>query len=107
MDLNFQLVEEPDIKGYGSIIAALLKEQGKVGGDLSKKHARCKLLCLVSIDDRPVGMGAIKEPTLSDFKAEKADLPALADDFSAELGYIYVPNEHGGNGYASAAVVAT
>lgn len=102
MKIEYELVERRDIDdGIRAVVASLLKEQGKVMGDASRKADRCKHLCIVRKDGHPIGMGAIKEKTDSDFGRGKADLPDLSIAFESELGYFYTADGHEGMGIAS------
>ena len=49
----------------------------------------------------PIGIGAIKPKTNSDFDEQKADLSRLFDDFNWELGYLFILDQHQGNSIAS------
>jgi hypothetical protein len=89
---------------HRTILAEMLREQGKVRGDFDKKIDRCRILCIASIDSHPVAIGAIKESTKSDFDSAKADLPALADEFEWELGYLFTRPASKDKGLASQVV---
>lgn len=83
------------------VFAALLRKQGKVKGDLSKKADRCKIVGIARVDGAAVAIGGIKKKTDSDFSEGKAGVPDLAEAFDWELGYLYTEAEQCGRGIAS------
>ncbi|MCX2680971.1 GNAT family N-acetyltransferase [Galbibacter sp. EGI 63066] len=102
MIIQYDIIKRIDfLDSHRRTFGKLLKEQGKVEGDFSKKADRCKLIGIASVNDKPVAIGAIKPKTKSDFDSIKADLASLSDDFEWELGYIFTQKEHLGNGIAS------
>jgi len=101
MRIEFQILIKNEITdSVRETFGEALNQQGKVQGNLSEKADRCKLLCIARIDDEVVGIGAIKPKTESDFSEQKADLSKLADDFNAELGYLYTNPDHARKGIA-------
>ncbi len=91
MTLKFELIRKIDFKEkHRELFADMLKKQGKVQGDFSKKLDRCKLACFVYIDAKLIAIGAIKPKTNSDFSKDKANLSVLSHEFEGELGYIYI-----------------
>lgn len=87
-----------------STLTQMLREQGKVQGPYENKIDRCRLLCVATLDGQLVGIGAVKQKTASDFDADKANLPELADEFQWELGYLYTRPQYEGQGVASKVV---
>lgn len=83
------------------VFAALLRKQGKVKGDLSKKADRCKIVGIARVDGTAVAIGGIKKKTESDFSEGKAGIPDLAGAFDWELGYLYTEADQCGRGIAS------
>lgn len=105
MKTEYEIIHKTDFnKTHREIFAKKLEEQGKIQGNLSSKVDRCKLICIVKIDDSPVAIGAIKQKTLSDFDSQNAGLPELSDKFEWELGYLYTQKEYRRRGIASAIV---
>jgi GNAT superfamily N-acetyltransferase len=103
--IDFRLLEKTEFtENHRTLLADMLREQGKVQGDLSCKIDRCRFLCVADVDDQPAAIGAIKEMTKSDFDSTKADLPALANEFQWELGYLFTRPAHEGKGLASQVV---
>ncbi|MCD8406298.1 GNAT family N-acetyltransferase [Tenacibaculum dicentrarchi] len=105
MTLEFKIIQkenltESDIKTF----ADLLKEQGKVTGNLNLKADRCKFICLVFKDKNPIGIGGIKKKTKTDFNEQKAFLMSLENQFEWELGYLYTNPKFNGLGIASSIV---
>ncbi|WP_319500717.1 GNAT family N-acetyltransferase [uncultured Draconibacterium sp.] len=86
------------------VVAHLLKEQKKVQPPYEEKADRCKVICVVFDDERPVALGAIKIKTKSVFGRDKANVPELSNKFDDELGYIYVKSKYEGQGIASKVV---
>lgn len=83
------------------VFATLLRKQGKVQGDFSKKADRCKIVGIARVDGTAVAIGGIKKKTESDFSNEKAGIPDLARAFDWELGYLYTEEDQCGRGIAS------
>lgn len=79
----------------------LLEEQGKVHNPSVEKVKRCKLIAMGFSWGKPVAIGAIKPKTATDFGADKANLPDLANDYDWEAGYFYTHPEHQGKGFSS------
>lgn len=101
MKIEFEIIAKEELTdSIRGIFAAALKQQRKVKGNLQKKADRCRLLGIAKIDGEVVGIGAIKSKTNSDFTAQKANIPELADDFKWELGYLYTYPEHARKGIA-------
>ena len=102
MVLTFELIHKKDITdSHRKIFADLLEKQGKVGGDYQIKADRCKTICIVTCDNIPVAIGAIKEKTKSDFSSAKANLVNLENLFEWELGYLYTSQSMTGKGIAN------
>lgn len=102
MILTFEIIQKENIiDKHRKIFAELLKKQGKVGGDYQKKADRCKTICIVTCDNLPIAIGAIKEKTKSDFSSAKADLLNLEKLFEWELGYLYTDKSMTGKGIAN------
>ena len=102
MEITYRIVHKKDFDAsHRDALSSMLQQQGKVGGDLSQKIDRCKLICIASVGDELAAIGAIKEKTESDFSDEKAGLPELSDDFEWELGYFYTQEKYTGKGMAS------
>lgn len=102
MNIEYQIILKENITDSHRIIfSRLLKEQGKVKGDLAKKADRCKIICLVLINDNAVAIGGIKVKTAINFSAEKANLPEVSEHFEWELGYLYTNPDFTKKGIAS------
>ncbi len=86
---------------HRQLFSDMLKEQGKVKGKLNTKADRCRFICIAKIDGKPVGIGAIKERTESDFNENKSGLVHLKDEFEWELGYLFTQEAVAGRGIAS------
>lgn len=82
------------------IFAGMLKQQGKVQGNMLEKADRCTFLCLARVDGSPASIGAIKVKTNSDFSDQKSGLSDLKRDFEWELGYLYTDPKYTGKGIA-------
>ena len=102
MKIEYQIIHSEEFNSdHRKLVAEMLAEQGKVKGNLKDKIDRCKLLCIVKVDDKVVAIGAIKKQTKSDFNSEKAGLPSLSDEFKWELGYLYTRPDYGRKGVGS------
>jgi len=102
MNIEYQIILKENITdSHRNIFSQLLKEQGKVKGDLTLKADRCKMICLVLIDNNVVAIGGIKVKTPSDFSTENANLPEVSKHFEWELGYIYTMPDFTKRGIAS------
>jgi RimJ/RimL family protein N-acetyltransferase len=105
MTLEFKIILKENLtESDRQTFADLLKEQGKVKDDLILKADRCKFICIVSKNKKPIGIGGIKEKTKSDFTEQKAYLMSLANQFEWELGYLYTNPKYNGLGIASSIV---
>jgi hypothetical protein len=95
MNIEYEIIIRADISDAVRLaFAKALELQGKVKGDLSTKADRCKIICLAKVNEKVVGIGAIKVATEADFSAEKAAIPKLKADFQWELGYMYTYEEY-------------
>lgn len=102
MSLKYEIIYNDEINdNHRTVFGDLLKRQGKVKGDLSKKADRCKFICIVTLDENPIAIGGIKPKTIDDFQKDKADLTELAVSFEWELGYLYTDTKHSKKGIAS------
>jgi GNAT superfamily N-acetyltransferase len=102
MKIEYQIIQKKELEDtHRQIFADMLGKQKKVKGDLTTKADRCKMICIVTIDDKPVAIGAIKQKTESDFTAKKAAVPELSKEFEWEFGYLYTEKEYVGRGIAS------
>jgi len=70
----------------------LLKEQGQVLNPDLDKIKLSKTLCVVYWDNKPIGIGAIKQVYKTPFV--KAKVHELAEKFDYELGYLYIVNNN-------------
>jgi hypothetical protein len=70
------------------IFRQLLIKQGQVADPSIKKINSCPYLCIAYLDGDPVGIGAIKEVYKAPF--EYAGQKSIAEEFSFEMGYLYV-----------------
>jgi GNAT superfamily N-acetyltransferase len=105
MKIDYQIIEKKDlIDDHRSLFASMLAKQNRVNGNLFSKADRCKFICIAKVGSKPVGIGAIKKVTKSDFDVNKANLPDLRNDFKWELGYIFVSDDFSNNGIASTIV---
>ncbi|MCG7862022.1 MAG: GNAT family N-acetyltransferase [Candidatus Thiodiazotropha endolucinida] len=101
MKIEYEIVLKGNLTDdIRNVFAGMLKQQGKVQGELQKKADRCKLLGIARISGKPVSIGAIKVKTSSDFSEEKSGLSDLSNDFEWELGYLYTDPKHTGKGLA-------
>ena len=91
MTLEFKIILNEKLKESDKqTFADLLKEQGKVKGNFISKAERCKFICIVYKDKKPIGIGGIKKKTESNFTTEKASLMNLANKFEWEYNYTKV-----------------
>lgn len=82
---------------YREAFLALLRKQGQVVNPTMEKINQSSWLCIAHDGATPIGIGAIKHVSKSGFR--KAKVATLADDFSLELGYLYVePKRYEGLG---------
>lgn len=97
MRFTFVIYEPSQItQELANTFAELLKEQNKITGDFSKKAFRCSNICFVYEGGTVVAMAALKPPTQSVFRSNKANTPDLWS-IAIELGYIYVRSNYRGN----------
>jgi hypothetical protein len=75
----------------------LLKKQNQVDNPSLEKINSCPFICIVSIDNEAIGIGAIKKVSKTPFK--KAGIDELKDSFELEIGYLFVDNNSNGNAY--------
>src|SRR6266508_940896 len=102
MKITYHIIDKKDFdENHRKIFATMLKQQGKVQGDLDQKLDRCKLICIVYVENDVAAIGAIKQKTELDFSPEKAGLPELASNFEWELGYFYTQEKYVSRGIAS------
>ncbi len=102
MKVEFEVIEKDDLEGsHRQLFAKMLRIQGKVQGDLTKKADRCKCICIASIDGEVVAIGAIKKKTDSNFTNNKAGTPELSEEFEWELGYLFTNPDFQGRKLAS------
>ena len=73
---------------------SLLKLQGKVSNPNFEKVESCPFLCIASIDDKIIGIGALKQIYKDPF--DKAGVADLKSEFNLELGYLYVLDNQNG-----------
>lgn len=100
--LSFEIVTIKEIsKPDAEAFINLLLEQGKVQPPTVKRIQSCQKIVFCIWGEKRIGIGAIKPKTPSDFDAPKANLSALKDDVTWELGYIYVQPEYRGLGLSS------
>ncbi|MDA3894261.1 MAG: GNAT family N-acetyltransferase [Salinivirgaceae bacterium] len=100
--MEYQIIlKERITDSHCKTFAELLREQGKVKGDLNLKVDRCIMIAFVFLDGEAIGCGGIKEKTQSDFLKEKANLPDESQSFDWELGYIFTKPAYSGKGIAS------
>jgi hypothetical protein len=83
------------------IFLDLLKQQGKVNNPTIEKINRCSLLCIATINDIIVSIGAIKPKTLSDFSTQKADLESESTNFEYEIGYCFTLKDYTNKGFST------
>ena len=72
MKIEYEIISKGELTdSIRNIFANMLKEQGKVKGDLSKKADRCKFLCMVNPSSTVIGIfqqkGRAKYMILLDF----------------------------------------
>jgi hypothetical protein len=98
MTISFTIDQPPHLPiGYREAFLTLLRNQGQVDNPTMKQIIQSSWLCIAHDGDTPIGIGAIKHVSKSGFR--KAKVENLADDFSCELGYLYVePKRYKGLG---------
>jgi len=102
MKIEYEIIQNEQLDDpIRDVFATLLRKQGKVQGDFSKKADRCKIVGIARFDGTAVAIGGIKKKTESDFSNEKAGIPDLAKAFDWELGYLYTEADQCGRGIAS------
>jgi len=102
MKIEYQIFHKAEFdKKLRVLLAKMLEEQGKIQGNFNSKIDRCKLLCVATIDNNQIAIGAIKQKTSSDFDSQKAGLSDLCNDFEWELGYLYTQKDYEGHGLAT------
>ena len=69
---------------------ALLVKQGQVSNPNIHKVNASDYICLVYVDEKPIGIGAMKN--VYDRPFDYAEVPHLKQIFKKELGYLYVDN---------------
>ncbi len=105
MNIEFQIIHRNDFQeSHRQIFSDLLREQGKVQGDLLSKVDRCKIICIVMSNSEAIAIAGIKKKTNSDFSTEKANVPESSELFDWELGYVYTKDDFNGKGIASTMV---
>lgn len=103
--IKYQLILKEDIcELHRQIVAKMLEEQQKVKAPYDGKADRCKFICIVTDNEIPIAIGAIKKKTKKDFNTAKGNLAEYADKFEWELGYMYVKREYEGQGIATTIV---
>ena len=83
------------------LFVELLKRQNKVHDPSEIRVKGCKLLGMAFSSKKPIGIGAIKKKTVSDFGQAKANLPNIATQFEWEVGYFFTDTESEGKGVSS------
>ena len=102
MKIEYEIIPQTKFDdSLRTVFADMLRKQGKVKGDLASKADRCKLTCIVKVDDKVIAIGGIKQKTASDFENNKAGVPDLSSEFKWELGYLYTDSDYSGRGIAS------
>jgi len=69
----------------------LLNLQGQIQNPTVDKIYVCPIICIVYLNDQPVGIGAIKQVYKTPF--DKAQVTELKEEFNYELGYLYVKED--------------
>lgn len=107
MNLKIILIKKEDFDdNHRDVFQRLLKEQGKVLGNLFEKVDRCKEICIAYFENEPVAIGGIKIKTSSAFSSEKSNQVDLQEQFEWELGYIYTKKDYRKRGISSFIVKA-
>ena len=98
MTISFTIDQPQNLPtAYRESFLALLRKQGQVNNPTMAKINQSSWLCIAHDGAIPIGIGAIKHVSKSGFR--KAKVTTLADDFSYELGYLYVePKRYEGLG---------
>jgi hypothetical protein len=100
--ITYEIIQRAKIDdSVRAAFAEMLRKQGKLKGSLEKKADRCKLICIVRVNDTVIAVGGIKQKTASDFKNEKAGVPDLSSAFEWELGYLHTDCDYSGRGIGS------
>ncbi|MBW4362777.1 GNAT family N-acetyltransferase [Flavobacterium taihuense] len=102
MELHYKLIDSNKItdeiaEGFKN----LLVKQGKIVAPNITKIKSCFKIVVCFVDNKLIGIGALKPKTKSDFSSTKADLPKLEENFTWELGYFYVNDEYKNYGISS------
>jgi len=86
-------VNSPDkfSKSEKKIFLELLKKQGQVKSPSLVKIEKSSLICIVSIDNVAIGIGALKNVYKKPF--EYAGISELKNDYNLELGYLFVDTD--------------
>lgn len=101
-ELNFKILDKTEITTeIANLFIELLVKQGKVDKPSVERIKSCRQILLCKIDNKLIGIGAIKPKTNSDFKIEKSGLLNIEKQFIWELGYFYVDNNYRGYGISS------
>lgn len=103
--ISYKIISKEEIDdSHRKIVAVMLEEQNKVNRPYNNKADRCKFICIATINNIPIALGAIKKKTKSAFTPEKANAAEFSDKFDWELGYLYVKEEYERRGIASTIV---
>lgn len=93
MDINYKIDKTESFSATERVLfLALLMRQGKVSNPTLEKIGSCPYLCMASIGNRMIGIGALKQVYKTPF--DDAGVSDLKSNFSLELGYLYVLENH-------------
>lgn len=89
MDINYKIDKAESFSASErESFLDLLMRQGKVSNPTLEKIGSCPYLCIANIDNRMIGIGALKHIYNTPF--DDAGVTNLKTKFCLELGYLYV-----------------
>lgn len=91
MTIEFKLIKSEILKHKEiEIFESLLEKQGQVNTPIGKAK-RCYQICIVTVNQVAIGIGALKEVYKRPF--EYADVREIEDKYKYELGYLFVEDD--------------
>lgn len=102
LELTFKILDKTRITtDIANSFIDLLVKQGKVEIPTVKRIQSCRQISLCYVDNKLIGIGAIKPKTKSDFSERKADLINIEQQFTWELGYFFTDTSFRGFGIST------